>query len=87
MNSHRCAVDEKSLPEKKAVMCGKICFNALFITLLVCVSGAVGLDVRYEPSEPEVVEKMLTMAGVTGEDIVYDLCCGDGRIVITAVKM
>ena len=43
-------------------------------------------DVRYEPSSPEVVMEMLRMAGVTKDDVVYDLGCGDGRIVITAAK-
>jgi hypothetical protein len=33
-----------------------------------------------------VVEKMLAMAGIGPEDVVYDLGCGDGRIVITAAK-
>ena len=86
-NSHRCAVVTASLPVKKAAMSGKVCINALLITFLACVSGAIGLDVRYEPSEPEVVDKMLSMAEVTDEDVVYDLGCGDGRIVITAAKM
>jgi SAM-dependent methyltransferase len=34
----------------------------------------------------EVVEKMLQMAKVDGSDVLYDLGCGDGRIVITAAK-
>ncbi|MFC2164117.1 SAM-dependent methyltransferase [Acidobacteriota bacterium] len=33
-----------------------------------------------------VVEKMLELAQVDGSDVVYDLGCGDGRIVITAAK-
>ncbi|MBN1272289.1 MAG: class I SAM-dependent methyltransferase [Candidatus Aminicenantes bacterium] len=33
-----------------------------------------------------VVEKMLEMADVNRSDVVYDLGCGDGRIVITAAK-
>ncbi|HLV68656.1 MAG TPA: class I SAM-dependent methyltransferase [Polyangiaceae bacterium] len=43
-------------------------------------------DVPYEPSEPEVVSAMLRLADVGPEDVVYDLGCGDGRIVIAAVK-
>lgn len=43
-------------------------------------------DVRYEPSPPEVVRAMLRLAEVTSRDVVYDLGCGDGRIVITAAK-
>jgi tRNA A58 N-methylase Trm61 len=40
----------------------------------------------YVPSEPEVVRKMLNAAQVGPEDVVYDLGCGDGRILLMAVK-
>ena len=43
-------------------------------------------DVRYEPSSPEVVRQMLGLAGVRKTDVLYDLGCGDGRIVIAAAK-
>ena len=43
-------------------------------------------DVWWEPSSDEVVTAMLKMAKVTKDDIVYDLGCGDGRIVITAAR-
>ncbi|HCO93635.1 MAG TPA: 50S ribosomal protein L11 methyltransferase [Phycisphaerales bacterium] len=43
-------------------------------------------DVIYVPTPPEVVEKMLELAEVKKEDLVYDLGCGDGRIVVTAAK-
>ncbi len=46
----------------------------------------MGLLVPYVPSPLYVVRKMLELAGVGQDDIVYDLGCGDGRIVITAVK-
>lgn len=41
---------------------------------------------RYEPSAPEVVAAMLDLAQVTNKDVVMDIGCGDGRIVIEAVK-
>jgi len=44
-------------------------------------------EVPYVPTPEEVVMEMLKMAGVTQNDIVYDLGCGDGRIVITAAKV
>ena len=34
----------------------------------------------------DVVDRMLKLAGLTGNDVVYDLGCGDGRIIITAAK-
>ena len=40
----------------------------------------------YVPTPPEVVERMLDLAGVTSADVVYDLGCGDGRVVIAAAK-
>ena len=40
----------------------------------------------YVPSPPEVVDRMLTLAGVTKSDVVFDLGCGDGRIPIAAAK-
>ena len=43
-------------------------------------------DVIFVPTPNEVVDKMLEMAKVTSKDVVYDLGCGDGRIVITAAQ-
>ena len=43
-------------------------------------------DVIFVPTPQPVVEKMLEMAEVKEGDVVYDLGCGDGRIVVTAVK-
>ena len=40
----------------------------------------------YVPTPQDVVDRMLTLAGVTEEDTIYDLGCGDGRIVITAAS-
>ena len=42
--------------------------------------------VRYVPTPLWVVEAMLRLAGVGKDDVVYDLGCGDGRIVVTAVS-
>lgn len=43
-------------------------------------------DVIYVPTPDAVVHRMLTMAGVSADDVVYDLGCGDGRIVIAAAR-
>jgi precorrin-6B methylase 2 len=43
-------------------------------------------DVIFVPTPQEVVNKMLELAEVKKDDIVYDLGCGDGRIVVTAAK-
>jgi SAM-dependent methyltransferase len=44
------------------------------------------LDVPYVPTDPAVVDAMLKLANVRKGDIVYDLGCGDGRIVIAAAR-
>ncbi|MHC4132944.1 MAG: SAM-dependent methyltransferase [Planctomycetota bacterium] len=43
-------------------------------------------DVIYVPTPQEVVDKMLEMAEIKEGDVIYDLGCGDGRIVVTAAK-
>jgi PBP1b-binding outer membrane lipoprotein LpoB len=43
-------------------------------------------DVIFVPTPQEVVEKMLELVHVTKDDLLYDLGCGDGRIVVTAAK-
>jgi ubiquinone/menaquinone biosynthesis C-methylase UbiE len=44
------------------------------------------IDVPYVPTHEKVVAAMLKLANVKEGDTVYDLGCGDGRIVIAAVK-
>ena len=44
------------------------------------------LDVPYVPTPQVVVDKMLEMGKVREGDMLYDLGCGDGRIVVTAAK-
>jgi len=43
-------------------------------------------DIHFVPTPHEVVEIMLRLADVKKDDIVYDLGCGDGRIVVAAAK-
>ena len=43
-------------------------------------------DVIFVPTPQDVVDKMLELAQVTKDDLLYDLGCGDGRIVVTAAK-
>jgi hypothetical protein len=43
-------------------------------------------DVIFVPTPQAVVDKMLELAEVKPGDVVYDLGCGNGRIVVTAAK-
>jgi hypothetical protein len=49
-------------------------------------AASVERDVPYVPTPMDVVYRMLAMAEVGADDIVYDLGCGDGRIVNTAAR-
>jgi ribosomal protein L11 methylase PrmA len=60
------------------------------ICLAALASAAPGAQPRslapYVPTPPDVVDRMLTLAGTGPADIVYDLGCGDGRIVVAAAS-
>ena len=65
------------------------------VTLALCLGitalaatqpAALQVRVPYVPSPTEVVDRMLTVAGITKDDVVYDLGSGDGRIPIAAAK-
>lgn len=44
------------------------------------------LEVPYVPTPPATVQRMLELAKVGRNDVLYDLGCGDGRIVVAAAK-
>jgi SAM-dependent methyltransferase len=44
------------------------------------------INAPFVTTADEVVDAMLELAGVKSSDVVYDLGCGDGRIVIAAAK-
>ncbi len=64
------------------------------LALSLLLGGAVAqawsqsprLDVPFVPTPQPVVDRMLELAKVTPDDLIYDLGSGDGRIVITAAK-
>lgn len=68
-----------------------ILFMALFFVLPSIAAAQLPLQAQhnlapYVPTPQQIVDKMLELAQVTSKDIVYDLGCGDGRIVIAAAK-
>jgi precorrin-6B methylase 2 len=61
-------------------------FALLTATAVVAAAEQPQLDVPYVPTPQPVVERMLALAKVARDDVLYDLGSGDGRIVITAAK-
>jgi len=65
--------------------------RALTVVALVlagCAAGSAARtpEVQYEPTPFDVAQAMLELAGVGAGDLVADLGCGDGRIVIEAAR-
>jgi SAM-dependent methyltransferase len=70
---------------------GVITLAALVVIGAACTTAAAVDEQRptlapYIPTPQDVVDRMLEVAQVTSQDTVFDLGCGDGRIVITAAK-
>jgi len=65
-------------------------FIGLFCSLLIFLSSAAlqeeYLEVPFVPTPYEVVAEMLRLADVGKDDVIYDLGCGDGRIIIMAAE-
>lgn len=59
-------------------------FVAAVLVLSWLWTGFIGAE--WTPTPMPKVRKMLSMAGVGPKDVVYDLGCGDGRIIIAAVQ-
>src|SRR5215467_1173372 len=65
---------------------------SVLATVFLPIANAQGAQARQAPEVPYVptteaaVQEMLKLANVKSTDFVYDLGCGDGRIVIAAAK-
>jgi SAM-dependent methyltransferase len=66
--------------------CSRLAAAVLSISIAAAQSSQPGRtpDVPYVPTTDEAVQAMLKLADVKKSDVVYDLGCGDGRIVIAA---
>ena len=66
-------------------------FARALLTLVLALAGCASAfqsipEVQYEPTPMDVVRVMLDLANVHSDDLVADLGCGDGRLVIEAVR-
>jgi SAM-dependent methyltransferase len=62
------------------------CLALLAFSISLAFAQTSQPDVPYVPTTDEAVQAMLKLADVKKADVVYDLGCGDGRIVIAAAK-
>lgn len=56
------------------------------VIVLIWIFWSFAIGAGWEPTSKKIVKKMLEMAEVNSDDVVYDLGSGDGRIVIEAAK-
>jgi SAM-dependent methyltransferase len=78
-----------TIPGSRALHRARLALTLMAFLAWPCAATAQQhprLDVPYVPTPNEVVDKMLEVAKVTRNDTLYDLGCGDGRIVVTAAK-
>lgn len=73
------------MSDRRSVWLSGLWMAGLLAACVAAHGGERKPDVHYVPTPPGVVAQMLKSAAVGKHDVVYDLGCGDGRIVITAV--
>ena len=56
------------------------------IAAVCCAQIAPKPDIEFVPTSAPAIDAMLKLANVRSTDVVYDLGCGDGRILIAAAK-
>jgi SAM-dependent methyltransferase len=71
----------------------KVCLGLVLVLSLLPLAGVAqqagklrSPDVIFVPTPQEVVDAMLKLGEVHSGDVLYDLGCGDGRIVVSAAK-
>lgn len=66
-----------------------VCYLFVFSGIAVQTASAQDKkepDVVYVPTPNDIVSKMLKAVDLKKSDVIFDLGCGDGRIVITAAR-
>lgn len=63
-----------------------IIIGLVFILYVAWKYWTLTMGAGYDPAPMDKVYKMLAIANVKSSDVVYDLGCGDGRILLTAAR-
>jgi predicted RNA methylase len=63
-----------------------VSIGALLALSAVTAAAQRAPDIYFAPTRQAVADAMLVLAGVTPDDVVYDLGSGDGRIVVLAAQ-
>jgi SAM-dependent methyltransferase len=73
---------------QRSLLCSYLASATLFVAAAAAQSPQPKRepDVPFVPTTEEAVQAMLKLADVKKTDVVYDLGCGDGRIVVDAAK-
>lgn len=66
------------------IVAGPIALFIILLILAISVAWTNFVGAPWVPTSMGMVNKMLKLADVGPDDIVYDLGCGDGRTIITA---
>ena len=66
------------------IVLGPIALLIIVLILAISVAWTNFVGAPWVPTSMGMVNKMLKLAEVGPDDIVYDLGCGDGRTIITA---
>jgi predicted RNA methylase len=67
-------------------MWASIAFFTILIIIAISILWTNAKGAPWAPTPMSMVHKMLQMANVGPEDTVYDLGCGDGRLIVTAAR-
>jgi len=63
-----------------------IVLGLVFVFYVVWKYWTLTIGAGFDPAPMDKVHKMLNIARVRADDVVYDLGCGDGRILVTAAR-
>lgn len=65
-----------------------VAVGILILTLLMLGTAVISLflNVPFVPTKKRVVQKMIRVANLKKNEVVYDLGCGDGRLLFEAEK-